>query len=589
MHTMPQNQNTFRPRKGQQDLIEYLPNIKKGGHISIQWPTGYGKSIGFAQLWKHCYENKICDRLLLVVANDAQRKQIFNDFAFDCRLVGAPYEGNVIMFVRDVNPIKSAKSGAAKIFVTTIHNVEAANRGGVNTFAEILNTAGTGWMIGFDEYHHYGEGMAWGDAVKSITEYASFTASMSATPYRRGVDTVFPAPGITRSYTDAVKEGAVKRMICQTYEYSVAVVMPNGDVVSYTTSDLMTEVREDLDVWQERKQIRMSPQYIHPLITNPVSRLMEKRAATGKRLQMLVRAMSCEHAKMVCSQITTMAGHLSVDWIGTGDNGRSDDENAKAMSAFCPRKKGGVRPEPTLDVLVQVGMAGEGFDSINVAEIVDLFPVSSKAENGRATQDKQFYGRGSRIIPGANDVPLHVNVPTDHPLSQWSGKELHLWMDSCGKQADPRDANNAGGGFDLFYWPPLPRSRQIELLQISKDDPHFVAFKTEYCKKRGWDPERDEAEAMAVYKHCYEKNAQIESAQAEMSLLRDRVAAGVKRLALIMAKQTDEISGAIIGRFEKQINGTLKAMVGTGRSGWDRDDLITADKWLEQNITGSRK
>lgn len=77
---MPQTR-TFTPRKGQQDLIEYLPQIKPKDVLSAQWPTGYGKSIGFALAWKHCFEAGIANRFLIVVANDTQRQQIINDFA----------------------------------------------------------------------------------------------------------------------------------------------------------------------------------------------------------------------------------------------------------------------------------------------------------------------------------------------------------------------------------------------------------------------------------------------------------------------------------------------------------------------------
>lgn len=89
MPKMPQNR-TFTPRKGQQDLIKYLPQIKAKDILSVQWPTGYGKSIGFALAWKHCFEAGIANRFLIVVANDTQRQQILNDFARIASLSGRP-------------------------------------------------------------------------------------------------------------------------------------------------------------------------------------------------------------------------------------------------------------------------------------------------------------------------------------------------------------------------------------------------------------------------------------------------------------------------------------------------------------------
>ena len=591
MQTMSQAKNTFVPRKGQQDLIKYLPAIKSGDILSAQWPTGYGKSIGFAIAWRYCFENKIANRLLMVVANDIQRSQIVNDFAGDCKTVEAPCEGGIRVFDRSAADVREARSGKVNVFVCTVHALEASNRGGLNSIRELLETPGTKWMIGFDEFHHYGEDMPWGDAAKAYLPLSSFALAMSATPYRRGSDVVFPTPELVVTYQQAVDEKAVKKIICHSYHYAVAVIDENGDVTNYQTSDLMEESKGNIDAWEERRSIRYSPQYLHPLIINPLNRLGEKRAETGQRLQMLVRAMSCLHAKAVCDQVKVFAGHLRVDWIGTGYNGRTEDENRAVVNGFCPPKGlNGKRPDPSIDVLVQVSMAGEGFDSINVAEIVDLYPVSSKAASGKATQDKQFYGRGARFIKGT-DTRLHVNVPTDHPLHIWGGHELHEWMDaSGGEKPEPNPDNKQEAPvFDPFEFPDPPKDRDIELISISTESEHFKRFASSVCERRNYDVDVDIDEIKMLYQVAATAHAKDESRQMKAVSLRDYCNTAIGRLALIKAKKTEEISGAVIGRFKKEINAGIKRRFGKSRDEMVLEEIEILASNLKSQIESMRE
>jgi len=581
---MPQG-GAFTPRKGQQDLIEYLPGIQAGDTLSVQWPTGYGKSIGFALVWKHCHKEGIANRLLLVVANDTQRQQIINDFAGDCGLVGAPCEGGVWSFERSAGDLRMARLGEVHVFVCTVQQLDASmSRGGLNTLKDLLMTAGTKWMIGFDEFHHYGEAMAWGESAKLAMQHSAFTLAMSATPYRRNVDTVFPEPRLSVSYKEGVDSGCLKPMICHSYEYSVAVIQDGEEVASYTTTELNRIATGDINQWEERRNIRYSPQYLHPLIIHPIRRLREGRAMTGKKLQMLVRAMSCRHAKMLCEQIRIFADGLTVDWIGT--NGRSDRENRAVLNKFCPKKnRHGVRPEPEIDVLVQVSMAGEGFDSINVAEIVDLFPVSDRALSGQATQDKQFYGRGARIVRGAENVPCCVNVPSDHPLHAWAGKFLTGWMDSSGDENSAESSDKPGtDNFDPFDFPDLPKEREIELITVITDQAHFEAFKLEAAKRRGYDPIKDNDELAMLFKVGANACAKQESKQMRAFQVREYLDAIIGRIALVKAKQTEEVNGAVVGRFKKDVNTRIKQMFGRSRDEMSEEELENCSQMLKREL-----
>lgn len=582
--------SSFTPRKGQQSLIKYLPGIQKGDSLSVQWPTGYGKSIGFALAWKHCRDAGIANRLLLVVANDTQRRQIVNDFAGDCRMVSASCLGGVWAFERGAGDIRTAMEGKAEVFVCTVQQLFASGRGGVNTLKDILTASGTKWMIGFDEFHHYGKDMAWGDAANLAMQHAQFTLAMSATPYRRGADTIFRDPELVVTYAEAVVEKAVKTMMCHSYDYKVTVIDAEGEASNYTTGQLLEMAPEGIDTWEERKNIRYSPQYLQPLIIHPLMRLASKRAkSVGVRLQCLIRAMSCTHAKALCEQVKTLCADFTVNWIGTGYNGRSDDENRRILSAFCPAKIAGERPQPTLDVLVQVSMAGEGFDSINVCEIVDLFPVSSKALSGRATQDKQFYGRGARTIPNTDAVQCHVNVPSDHPLHCLGGDTLHKYMDACDEKPDAIKREQPPQiEQDLFDFPDFPKQREIELLNITTENPHFIGFVEQIPKSRGWDlnSEKDKQELLGYYLCTSKVAAEKDSLQVRTAHAQDHINLLVGRIALVMAKKSKEINGSVIGRYKKEVNKKLIC-----RSGKTRDQMLLPEleqviAWLHTQLMG---
>jgi len=578
----------FIPRKGQADLIKALPSIRAGDCKTIQWPTGYGKSIGFAIAWKHCHDVDIANRFLLIVANDTQRQQIKNDFASDCHVVGAPCSGGIWPFERAAIDLRYAKDKEVEVFVCTVQQLEASNRGGVNTLKDLLTTPGTKWMLGFDEFHHYGIEMPWGEAARAAMQYATFTLAMSATPYRRGADVIFPEPEFVMTYMEGVEEEAVKPMICHSYDYKVTVIQGEDEISTYTTSELFDEAPDGIDRWEERCNIRYSPEYIHPLISNPLTRLMQKRVETGVRLQMLIRAMSCLHARMVCDQVKTFAGtEFKADWIGTGPHGRDDRTNDAIRSAFCPKKINGKRPEPEIDILVQVSMAGEGFDSINVAEIVDVFPVSKRALSGRATADKQFYGRGSRIIPGCHRLPLHVSVPSDHPLREWAGKELHRWMDSCGEEVHPRPEDEARQmpEIDLFDFPEFPQERQIELISITTEDPHFRAWMAE-GKRTEWpnlDPQNPEhvEKAKQLYMRAHMEVAKDNAKHARLLQAKQALDSLLGRIAYIEVKMSSsqQVDSRLIGSAKKALNKRIATFFGRARDAMTVEELERAYAW----------
>src|SRR4029077_10880055 len=259
------------------------------------------------------------------------------------------------------------RQNTRQIFAATI---QYFYQGGFNVCRELVEQGQ--WMLCIDEYHHYGIDKAWGQRAKQLP--VNFILAMSATPYRPREDSAFGAPDVTVTYRDAVDEGAVKPLRGHAYNYRIDAVLEDGNIKSYTTEELIKEVGgdspESIERFRVQRKMRWSPKYVSPLTYIPITRMETALRTSGHKLQALVSAMCVSHAELVCSQIRGNFPHLVCDWVGTGQNGRSDGENQKIIERFCPPKPSDPlerRSDPEIDVLVHVGMAGEGLDVTNVS------------------------------------------------------------------------------------------------------------------------------------------------------------------------------------------------------------------------------
>ena len=317
------------------------------------------------------------------------------------------------------------------------------------------------WMICVDEYHHYGAEKTWGRVVIELERLPAceFLLAMSATPYRPGDDSAFGRPDVSVPYRQAVEEQAVKPLECHSYTYRVDAI-DDGDVVSYTTQELADKAGDSSPEALERvfRQMRWSPKYIDPLVDVPISRMLHERITTGHKLQALIGAFCCSHAQLVCEQVRAMFPELSVDWVGTGTNGRSDAENRRVLSRFCPPKREGRRhpSDIKLDVLVHVGMAGEGLDTVYVSEVIHLNPAN------RNNSNDQENGRAARYLHG---VKGRVNVESGTEYGKdFLGRLIELAFDTPPGETPEPDDNCDPPGTDQNELPELPDEPSIQII-----------------------------------------------------------------------------------------------------------------------------
>ena len=448
-----------KPRSGQWSVIE---ESRRCLMLNVKLPTGYGKTLAACYVYALKKWLGLANRMLFIFPSDAQLEQFVKDGHQD--LANAGVDGPVkIVDVRHAGSraLRDHKTNVAQVFVINIQSLIEAR--GFQNVSDLLETGL--WMIVVDEYHHYGLGKTWGRTVLGLNR--SFLLAMSATPTRPNDDSAFGIPHISIKYRDAVKEGVVKALTAHAYSYRIETTNEELQTEIWTTEELIREAGADTpDAFEKlciKRKMRWSPRYVSPLVSFPIERMLNDRIATGYPLQVLVSAMCVSHARLVCEQITAMFPELRVDWVGTGDDGRSAEENDDILKRFCPPKDEDGRRHPTLDVLVHVGMAGEGLDSIHVSEVVLLCNASI------CNRILQIIGRGARCLPGVV-CNISFDSSSEFASGRYVGSAIMDAMDLEEPKPDDDDEEEPEDGDDL--WPPEPPSNpdvhieKIELLHI---------------------------------------------------------------------------------------------------------------------------
>ena len=454
MFGVPFKQN---PRIGQAAVFERYGS-EAPRQLNVKLPTGYGKTITALGSYAILRAKGKVNRLLMIVPTTAQIAQFKADGPGDLKSVGFVEAREVVdVSFFGVNAIKKSTKNEAQVFAITIQSL--CQPIGRAIVSELMSKGN--WMVVVDEYHHYGDAASWGAAVKTL-HYDNLLA-MSATPSRKNDDSAFGDPDIFVHYRDAAREHAVKPLKSHSYNYRVDAVLESGEVTSFTTDELVEAVGssapDEIEKFKATRKMRWSPKYVSPLVSIPIERMLRERIATGHKLQAIVGAMCVSHAEMVAKQIADMFPELVVDWVGTGPDGRPDKDNEAIIKKFCPPKDANGTRVPSLDVLVHVGKAGEGLDSVLVSEVIHLNKASKNNSND------QENGRAARYIHG---VVGHINFDSgsEYALMGYIGDKIMDAMDDelPSSSGDDEDGGLTSNGDDDYS--ELPEEPSIQLWDV---------------------------------------------------------------------------------------------------------------------------
>lgn len=561
------------PRPGQAEVIARALEADQN-QLCAKLPTGYGKTFTSACVYSSLQRQGKVDRLLYLVPTVGQLSQFVQDGKGD--LEDACVDG--VAYICDIGfsgaaqAIKQHRRASHQVFATTIQALSTRSTGA--TVRDLMETGN--WMICVDEYHHYGLEKTWGRAVLDLQRLPSckFLLAMSATPNRPGDDSAFGKPDVSVTYRRAVLEGSVKPMQCHAYTYRIDAI-ENGDVISYTMQDLIDQAKSEKPEALEKvfSQMRWSPKYISPLVDTPIARMIRQRCS-GQPLQTLIGATCCSHAAMVCDQVKTMFPELRIDWVGTGINGRSDGENKAILRKFCPDKIDGKRrpQDVRLDVLVHVGMAGEGLDTIYVSEVVHL-----NAANKNNSNDQEN-GRGARFLPG---VMATINVETGSDYAEkYLGRMIEMSFDSENPtEEEPAEDDAIDRTDDIPELPEEPNIQilDVECIDINTGEVKRMAQAFSEASGRSLDDPEVEAKALAFYQQMRRKDAEQFNERSTVEQWKQQVENALSTVARRVARKLSpgRSDKALIGDIRKRINTRKKRTIGA----IDKDVTTLRSHW----------
>lgn len=582
-----------KPRSGQERAIKAAAERDRSA-LNVQLTTGYGKTFVANAIYSVLRQQGRVNRMLIIFPTEAQHEQYVQSAPSDLLDVSLGDQKVADMRYLSASRIISAhRKDTASIFAITIQSL--ISRTGLDIATRLMETGR--WIVVVDEHHHYGEEAIWGKTVKSLSY--QFLLAMSATPHRKDRDNAFGSPDIEVPYREAVAEGAVKPLRGHAYHYRIDLIDSNGDIVSMTPLELVDEAGSASQQALKKitRQMRLSPKYISPLVSEPLQRMLRDRLEYHPYLQAIIGCMWVDHAKMVCSQIQSMFPELRVDWVGTGPDGR--DDNKDVIERFCPPKDPitGRRPDPQLDVLVHVGMAGEGLDTILVSEVVHLNAATL------SNQNNQECGRAARYMDG---VIGNINFDSTTGYAEYTGPAIMDAMDMMPPSPDDQDEPKTSEESEYRELPEEPpiHIHDIELDHIDSGHPDVQTMKRVLATPNsgahihGWsvDDIKDASHpiheaAILAYRTMRAQEAKEHDTRAQEVLMRKAIMEAVSTVSGLVIKHHKRngvaIERSMAGDINRRISGKKKRELGPVDDADGLDDLRAHYQWvrdLEQTI-----
>ena len=560
-----------QPRRGQLDAIEALAVNQR--QLNIKLPTGYGKTYTALSIYSVLRSLGEVNRLLVIFPTDAQLLQFEQSAgkAMKSCNIDAPRTVCDVRFF-GAQAITKHQQNKCQVYGITVQSL-IGSRGMDNISTMLMRGR---WMVVVDEYHHYGVDLPFGQAVNALSY--EFLLCMSATPHRPGEDSAFGLPDMEVTYRQAVEQKAVKPLCGHSYNYKIDAITADNEVISFTTEELVAEAGGDSPKTIEKmiydRKLRWSPKYISPLVSMPISRMLSERLKTGHPLQAIVGAMCVSHAEMVCDQIRTAYPDLTCEWVGTGDDGRSPEKNREILQKFAPTD--GSRP--TVDVLVHVGMAGEGLDTVNVSEVIHLNAASVNNTNN------QENGRAARYLEG---VTGHINFDagSGYAIKRYVGGAIMDAMDNQPPKPEKKGPNSTDKDppNDLWSIPHEPKIfiKNVECTSIDSGDVEVQYMAKELVRLvKDFDASHLEDKQSVLWDYAIEGVRKMRSQDAEVHSERSVILQWEQSLREAVSTATGNAIGLLTKsgvRFEKSMAGDVKKRIHSRK----RRDLGSAERTIE--------
>lgn len=247
-------------------------------------------------------------------------------------------------------------------------------------------------LIIVDEAHH-APAASW----QNINETFPGAKKMylTATPFRSDGTPIRAEPVYTYRLGDAIAAGYVKNIVRVDAVAAEMTFTVEGESQSYTREEIM-DLREE--TWFSRG-VALSDVCNETIVDRSVQLLQAKQRRGTERHQIIGAACSIRHAERVAA----LYRGRGVDAAFVASEGMTTEEREERLRAY---ERG------ELDVMVHVGILGEGYDNPNISIAAIFRPFRSTAPY------TQFVGRALRALPDGNRTDNLAHVVAHAGLNQ---------------------------------------------------------------------------------------------------------------------------------------------------------------------------
>ncbi len=389
------------------DKVKILFNNGTKDFLSVATP-GSGKTVFAVRTAHHLLEQGSIERVIVVCPTEHLKKQ-WAASAFNCGINLDPaFENSSIRETSDYH-------GA----VLTYSQV------GRSPLVHGNNCAAKKTFVIFDEIHHLGDNLSWGDSGRIAFEKASFRLAISGTPFRRDNN---PIPYVkyknhqsiadyTYGYTDALLDNVCRPIYFPAYD-GIMEWRIKDKVFKCSFNDILDEEKSSARL---RTALDTDGKWLKMVLNDAEGRLQQIRSSGHSDAGGLIIAIDQSHARRIAALINDISGEKSVVVV-------SDDPNAsKKIRTFAESSK---------KWLVSVKMVSEGVDIPRLR--VGVYATNVKSE----LFFRQAVGRFVRIQNGMKKQESYLFIPKDIILMDYARqieRERDHYLKINASDDDPRE------------------------------------------------------------------------------------------------------------------------------------------------------
>lgn len=419
-------QKHFELREWQQEAFRSVLNASDNGKkdfLCVATP-GAGKTKFALKTAHHFLEKNLCDRVVVVTPSEGLKRQ----WAYEA----ANFAGI------DLDPDFTNNQGME---TSDFHGVTVtyALLGQDKKQIHAQNTFSKRTFVIFDEVHHAGESLTWGDAIKRSFEDAVFRLSISGTAFRSDDA---PIPFI--KYNNNVSfadynysyERAIRENVCRpvyftihdgTMKWRVGAQEFEHNFKDYLTPDQVSK----------RLKTALDPKgnWVRDVLKDADEKLTEIRR-THHNAAALVFAATQRHAKEIARVLLELTGEEPPVVVSDDGDGSEKIESFKRSNSRW---------------LVSVRMVSEGVDIPRLR--VGVYLTIIKAE----LYFRQAVGRFVRVITGLHHQDAYIFIPQDKDIVKLV-ETIQIERDHALDEAERQKNAGNGAQSDFFgndYTPAL--------------------------------------------------------------------------------------------------------------------------------------